>query len=129
MSWLRSACMATTPGAGAGKGKCATGRAWVYVRDDRPFGGPDPPAALFRYSRDRSGDHPVEHLKRFSGIFQADIYAGFNALYVAGRSPGPVTEAACWAHSRRKFFELADIAASKRGARPRRRSRRLRWRR
>ena len=96
------------------KGKCATGRAWVYVRDDRPFGGPDPPAALFRYSRDRSGDHPVEHLKRFSGIFQADIYAGFNALYVAGRSPGPVTEAACWAHSRRKFFELADIAASKR---------------
>ena len=66
------------------KGKCATGRAWVYVRDDRPFGGPDPPAALFRYARDRSGDHPVEHLKRFSGIFQADIYAGFNALYVAG---------------------------------------------
>ena len=96
------------------KGKCATGRAWVYVRDDRPFGGPDPPAALFRYSRDRSGDHPVEHLKTFAGIFQADIFSGFNALYVAGRWPGPVTEAACWAHSRRKFFELADIAASKR---------------
>ena len=96
------------------RGKCATGRAWVYVRDDRPFGGPDPPAALFRYSRDRSGDHPVEHLKTFAGIFQADIYAGYNALYVAGRSPGPVTEAACWSHSRRKFFELADIAASKR---------------
>ena len=72
------------------RGKCATGRAWVYVRDDRPFGGPDPPAALFRYSRDRSGDHPVEHLKTFAGIFQADIYAGYNALYVAGRSPGPV---------------------------------------
>ena len=98
----------------AGRGKCATGRAWVYVRDDRPFGGPDPPAALFRYSRDRSGDHPVEHLKTFAGIFQADIYAGYNALYVAGRSPGPVTEAACWSHSRRKFFELADIAASAR---------------
>ena len=96
------------------RGKCATGRAWVYVRDDRPFGGPDPPAALFRYSRDRSGDHPVEHLKTFAGIFQADIYAGYNRLYAAGRSPGPVTEAACWAHSRRKFFELADIAASKR---------------
>ena len=96
------------------KGKCATGRAWVYVRDDRPFGGPDPPAALFRYSRDRSGYHPVEHLKTFAGIFQADIFSGFNALYVAGRWPGPVTEAACWAHSRRKFFELADIAASKR---------------
>ena len=96
------------------RGKCATGRAWVYVRDDRPFGGADPPAALFRYSRDRSGVHPVEHLKTFAGIFQADIYSGFNALYVAGRSPGPVTEAGCWAHSRRKFFELADIAASKR---------------
>ncbi len=96
------------------KGKCATGRAWVYVRDDRPFGGPDPPAALFRYSRDRSGDHPVEHLERFTGIFQADIYAGYNPLYVAGRSPGPVIEAPCWSHSRRKFFDLADISARKR---------------
>ena len=91
-----------------------TGRAWVYVRDDRPFGGPDPPAVLFRYSRDRSGEHPVEHLKTFAGIFQADIYSGYNALYVGGRSPGPIAEAACWAHSRRKFFELADIAASAR---------------
>ena len=96
------------------RGKCATGRAWVYVRDDRPFAGADPPAVLFRYSRDRSGVHPVEHLKSFSGILQADIYAGYNPLYEAGRSPGPVTEAACWAHSRRKFFELADIAAGKR---------------
>jgi hypothetical protein len=95
------------------KGRCATGRAWVYVRDDRPFGGPDPPAVLFRYSRDRSGVHPVEHLKTFTGILQADVYAGYNPLYVAGRSPGPVTEAACWAHSRRKFFDLADIAVRK----------------
>jgi len=55
----------------------------------------DPPAVLFRYSRDRSGNHPVAHLETFTGIFQADIYAGDNALYVAGRSPGPVTEAAC----------------------------------
>ena len=96
------------------RGKCATGRAWVYVRDDAPFGAADPPAALFRYLRDRSGDHPVEHLKKFSGIFQADIYAGFNALYEADRSPGPIVGGACWAHSRRKFYELADIAASKR---------------
>ena len=96
------------------RGRCATGRAWVYVRDDRPFGGADPPAVLFRYSRDRSGVHPVEHLKTFAGILQADIYAGYNRLYEAGRSPEPVTEAACWAHSRRKFFELADIAAGKR---------------
>ncbi len=96
------------------RGRCATGRAWVYVRDDRPFGGPDPPAALFRYSRDRSGDHPVAHLKTFAGIFQADIYAGYNALYEADRSPGPIVGGACWAHSRRKFFDLADIAARKR---------------
>ena len=96
------------------KGKTATGRAWVYVRDDRPFGGPDPPAALFRYSRNRSGDHPVEHLRGFAGILQADAFAGYNRLYEPGRSPGPVTEAACFAHARRKFYELADIAAGKR---------------
>ena len=84
------------------------------MRDDRPFGGLDPPAALFRYSRDRSGDHPVEHLEKFAGMLQADIYAGYNALYVAGRSPGPVIKAPCWSHSRRKFFDLADIAAAKR---------------
>ena len=102
-----------TPAPVPAKGKTATARAWVYVRDDAPFGGPDPPAALFRYSRDRSGDHPVEHLRTFTGILQADIYAGYNRLYAAGRSPGPVTEAACWSHCRRKLFELADIAASK----------------
>ena len=75
------------------KGKTATGRAWVYVRDDRPFGGPDPPAALFRYSRNRSGDHPVEHLRGFAGILQADAFAGYNRLYEPGRSPGPVLRA------------------------------------
>ena len=96
------------------KGKTDTARAWVYVRDDRPFGGPDPPAALFRYSRNRSGDHPVEHLHGFAGILQADAFAGYNRLYEPSRSPGPVTEAPCFAHARRKFYELADIAASKR---------------
>ena len=96
------------------KGKCATGRAWVYVRDDKPFAGPGPPAVLFRYSRDRSGDHPVEHLRTFTGILQADAYAGYRRLYEPGRAPGPVTEALCWSHGRRKFYELADIAASKR---------------
>ena len=95
------------------RGKTDTARAWVYVRDDRPFGGPDPPAALFRYSRNRSGDHPAEHLRGYAGILQADAFAGYNRLYEPGRSPGPVTEAACFAHTRRKFFELADIAASK----------------
>ena len=99
------------------KGKTDTARAWVYVRDDAPFCGPDPPAALFRYSRDRSGAHPVDHLRTFAGILQADAYAGYKRLYEPGRSPGPVTEALCWAHGRRKFYELADIAAGKRRGR------------
>ncbi len=96
------------------KGKTDTARAWVYVRDDKPFAGPDPPAALFRYSRDRSGDHPVEHLRTFAGILQADAYAGYRRLYEPSRSPGSVSEALCWSHGRRKFYELADIAAGKR---------------
>jgi len=99
------------------KGKAKVARAWVYVRDDAPFGGTDPPAALFHYSRDRSGEHPEKHLTGFAGILQADAYAGYNRLYSPGRSPGPVTEALCWSHARRKFFVLADIAASaRRGA-------------
>jgi transposase len=96
------------------RGKTDTGRLWVYVRDDRPFGGGAPPAALYRYSRDRRGEHPAAHLAGWSGILQADAYAGFGALYAANRAPRPVTEALCWAHARRKFFELADIAASAR---------------
>jgi transposase len=91
------------------KGKTITGRLWTYVRDDRPFAGPAPPAAMFFYSPDRSGEHPRRHLAEYSGILQADAYAGFNDLYAAGRQPGPVTEAGCWAHSRRKFFELAEL--------------------
>ena len=99
------------------KGKTDTARAWVYVRDDAPYGGADPPAALFYYSRNRSGAHPEKHLTGFTGILQADAYAGYNRLYAPGRSPGPVTEALCWSHARRKFFVLADIAAAaKRGA-------------
>jgi transposase len=77
------------------KGKTMTGRAWVYVRDDQPFGGRDPPAAVFFYSRDRSGDHPERHLAGYGGVLQADAYAGFNRLYEAGRTPVPVIEAAC----------------------------------
>ena len=96
------------------KGKTTTGRVWVYVRDDRPFGGQAPPAALFFASRDRTAEHPERHLTGYGGILQADAYAGYGRLYDADRSPGPVMEALCWAHSRRKFFELADIAASAR---------------
>lgn len=96
------------------KGKTDTGPAWVYVRDDRPFGGASPPAALFYASRDRSGDHPERHLKQFTGILEADAYAGYNRLYLPDRKPGAVTEALCWSHARRKFFVLADIAANPR---------------
>lgn len=91
------------------KGKTRTGRLWTYVRDDRPFAGPEPPAAVFLYSRDRGGEHPEQHLAGFIGLMQADAYAGFNRLYEATRKPGPITEAACWAHARRKFFDLARI--------------------
>jgi hypothetical protein len=91
------------------KGKTITGRLWTYVRDDRPFAGPAPPAALFFYSRDRAGEHPNRHLAGYAGILQADAYSGFNELYVLGRKPGPLTEAGCWAHGRRKFFELAEL--------------------
>ena len=71
------------------KGKTRTGRLWTYVRDDRPFGGRDPPAAVFFYSPDRSGKHPEQHLASYAGLMQADAYAGFNRLYGAGRKPGP----------------------------------------
>ena len=91
------------------KGKTITGRVWAYVRDDRPFGGPAPPAAMFRYSRDRTAAHPNQHLAGYAGILQADAYAGYNALYEPDRKPGPIIEAACWAHSRRKLFELAEL--------------------
>jgi transposase len=90
-------------------GKTRTGRLWTYVRDDRPFGGPDPPAAVFFYSRDRGGEHPQAHLAGYAGLMQADAYVGFNRLYEAGRRPGPIIEAACWAHARRKFFDLARL--------------------
>jgi transposase len=90
-------------------GKTRTGRLWTYVRDDRPFAGPDPPAAVFFYSRDRGGEHPEQHLASYAGLMQADAYAGFNRLYEVNRKPGPIVEAACWAHGRRKFFDLARI--------------------
>lgn len=92
------------------RGKTITGRLWAYVRDDRPFGGEASPAAIFHYSADRGGAHPRQHLAGYAGILQADAYAGFNELYAPRRLPGPITEAGCWAHSRRKFFSLAEIA-------------------
>jgi transposase len=91
------------------KGKTITGRLWTYVRDDRPFAGPDPPAAVFFYSPNRRGEHPARHLAGYAGILQADAYAGFGDLYDGKRKPGPIGEAACWSHGRRHFFELADL--------------------
>lgn len=96
------------------KSKTVTARLWVYVRDDRPFAGDDPPAALFHYSRDRRGEHPRAHLASWSGILQADAYGGYGELYAAGRQPAPVLEAGCFAHARRKFFELADVEGAAR---------------
>ena len=91
------------------KGKTDTGRCWIYVRDDRPFGGAGPPAAMFYYSRDRRGEHPQAHLAGYAGILQADAYDGYNKLYLADRKPGPIREAACWVHARRPFFAMADL--------------------
>jgi transposase len=85
-----------------GTGKTATGRLWAYVRDDRPWQSPAPPAVFYCYSPDRKGIHPHGHLADFRGILQADGYAGFGKLY----KPGAVTEVACWAHVRRKFFDI-----------------------
>lgn len=96
------------------RGRTDVARLWTYVRDDRPFGGADPPAALFHYSRDRRGEHPRAHLAAWSGILQADAYGGYGELYREGRQPGPVLEAGCFAHARRKFFELADVEGAAR---------------
>jgi len=91
-----------------GNGKTATGRLWTYVRDDRPAGSEDAPAVWFVYSPNRKGEHPQHHLQTFTGILQADAYAGFGTLYDSGR----VVPAACWAHVRRKFYEIAQAQAS-----------------
>jgi transposase len=93
-----------------GRGKTKTARLWTYVRDDRPAGCTAPPAVWFCYSPDRKGIHPVRHLASFSGTLQADGYAGFNGLY--DRAENPLVEAACWAHVRRKFYDLYAANAS-----------------
>src|SRR5712672_1849550 len=90
-------------------GRTRTARLWTYVRDDRPFSGADPPAAAYFYSPDRRGEHPEAHVASWAGLMQADAYAGYDRLYEAGRRPGPIVEAACWAHARRKFFDLARL--------------------
>jgi len=93
------------------RGGTKTARLWTYVRDDRPWNGGAPPAALFHFSADRRKEHPTRHLAGWHGVLQSDVYGGYNDLYLADRSPGPVRSALCWSHARRKFFELADIKA------------------
>jgi transposase len=96
----------TVPILAPGTGRTKTGRLWTYVRDERPHGGERPPAAVFFASPDRRGERPLAHLAAFAGVLQADGYAGFNGLYESGRPGGALIEAACWAHTRRKFFDV-----------------------
>ncbi len=93
------------------KGGTQTARLWTYLRDDRPFAGGAPPAALYYFSTDRRKEHPTRHLAGWTGILQADAYGGYNDLYCSQHKPAPVLSALCWSHARRKFFELADIKA------------------
>lgn len=107
-----------------GRGTTKTGRLWTYVRDDRnapnTLNAPtdsqsfEPAAVWFAYSPDRKGEHPAHHLKDFKGILQADGYAGFERLYQRHNEHGKpeIVEAACWAHARRKFFDLHALQAS-----------------
>jgi transposase len=91
-----------------GRGRTKTGRLWAYVRDDRPWGGPDPPALVYFYSPDRKAERPAAHLSGFKGVLQVDGYAGFERLTATGE----VVLAACWAHARRKFYELHEATSS-----------------
>jgi len=95
-----------------GKGRTRTARLWAYVRDERPAAGADPPAVVYRYSPDRKGERPRSHLGSFTGTLQADGYSGFNGLYETGR----IREAACWAHARRKYYDVYVTDRSERAA-------------
>jgi transposase len=103
----------TVPVLAPGLGRTATGRLWVYVRDDRLFCGPAAPAAAYFYSPDRGAEHPTAHMASFTGFLQADGYAGFERLYNPARTkPGPIMEVACLAHCRRKFYDVWEATKS-----------------
>ncbi len=91
-----------------GRGRTKTGRLWVYARDDRPWAGPDPPAAVYFYSPDRKAERPAAHLESFQGVLQVDGYAGFETLAESEE----VVLAACWAHARRKFYDFRQATGS-----------------
>ena len=98
----------TIPVLDPGRGRTKTGRLWVYTRDDRPWSGPDPPAAVYFYSPDRKAERPASHLEAFRGVLQVDGYAGFERL----TERGDIVLAACWAHTRRKFFDVHESTGS-----------------
>jgi transposase len=90
-----------------GLGKTKTGRIWTYVRDGRKYGDSTPPAVCYFYSPDRKGIRPESHLKDFTGVLHADAYSGYNNVYIGkDNEKAKITEAACWAHTRRKFYEV-----------------------
>ena len=89
-----------------GAKKCKLGRIWVYVRDGRPYNSSEPPAACYYYTPDRTGVRPATHLQSFKGVFHADAYPGYDKIY--SNNPD-ILEAICWAHARRKFYEVAVI--------------------
>ena len=94
-----------------GRGRTRTGRLWIYLVDERPWCGSRPPAALYRFSPDRKGERPREHLAGFQGMIQADAFSGYEAL-TRGPGPPPIHHAACWAHARRKFFDVQEATKS-----------------
>jgi transposase len=95
----------TLPVLDPGRGRTKTGRLWCYAVDNRPWSGPGHPAAVYAYSEDRKGEHPATHLKGFRGLLQVDGYAGFGGLVSGATDQGP-TLAFCWAHTRRKFYDV-----------------------
>jgi transposase len=91
-----------------GRGRTKTGRLWVYARDERPWAGPEPPAAVYLFAPDRKAARPVAHLAQFKGVLHVDGYAGFEQL----ASKGDIVLAACWAHTRRKFYDVVEATGS-----------------
>ena len=101
----------TLPVLDPGRGRTKTGRLWGYAIDDRPWGGSTPPAVVYLYAEDRKGEHPAAHLAEFRGILQVDGYGGFKSL-LENRPPGEIRLAFCWAHCRRRFYEIHQATGS-----------------
>lgn len=91
-----------------GRGRTKTGRLWVYAREQRPWAGPEPPAAVYLFAPDRKAERPVSHLQHFKGVLHVDGYVGFEQL----GNRGDIVLAACWAHTRRKFYDVAEATGS-----------------